>query len=253
MGKSLGFNIAAGMMQGLGAGIIENAKAKREEALRAMEIAARQQEGMADRAHRESLSAKELTSAERRHTEEVGMRGKESEARLAEAKAQREQTTAYQNRSLEIDSEYKKGMVANSTTRAENARDPSKMTPAQMISAINDTVKSRNESKLNPKEHVTPAQVALEMFGDEPAIVKIYGPKTDSSGRPEAAAAPASSAAPAAGAKASTTPPAIELLSKNKAESDRLVAEFNAKKYPDETAKQAAKADLIRRLKELAK
>lgn len=255
MGKSLGYHIAAGMVQGLGAGIIENAKQKKEEALRRMELAARQQEGAADRAHREQLSAKELASTEARSNAEIGMRKQEYEAGREERKDAREES----NRRWESDSHdrrvYQTGMLKNAETRIDNAPDPNATKPPSALD-VAKFLKDKHTKKEFGTETTDMKAVqaeALTRWKDRPDVLQALDISPDMTGRTDAPMQD-----PTVGGTPGTPgagPPAIVIPKDKRADVDRITADFRAKyaAAKDPAAKKALEEEYLRNIQALTK
>ncbi len=249
MGKSLGFNIAAGMMQGLGAGIIENAKQKREAALRAMEITARQQEGQADRASREAMSANELGSREAISTKELGMRGNE----LAESRAEREQREKESGRRWEADREDRKDYRAeiNADRDASRGMRPTsdKVTDKDIIESIITEVEKSKDSL--GKTKVRSEDLAAR-YPDRPEVLKRFGVTTDPTGRPTA---PAPQPGPGQAGPAAAAAPAKKLPPESMLKVDEIKADYRAKvaKATTEAERKSLLEDANRQINALMK
>lgn len=172
----LGYHIAAGMMQGLGAGIIENAKQQREAALRAMDLQARREEGAAERASREALSAKELASREAQHTAEIGMRKGELEGARKDRELAREENAQYRKDTLEETRRYHNILDANNDANRGMRRNPNEMSDKDQIDAIIKEADSQNQGQFNPNKRITPQSIAKERAGSlSPAVLKYFG------------------------------------------------------------------------------
>lgn len=172
----LGYHIAAGMMQGLGAGIIENAKQQREAALRAMDLQARREEGAAERASREALSAKELASREAQHSAEIGMRKGELEGARADRELARKENAQYRQDTLEETRRYHNILDANNDANRGMRRNPNEMSDKDQIDAILKEADTENRGNLNPNKRVTPEEIARKRAGTlSPNVLKHFG------------------------------------------------------------------------------